>query len=80
MTHLDESADLKRRFGGLERLYGIDGAAAVTWAIAFHIVSFIPITVIGIVYFARLGLSFGDLGSIGSGGTREDDPRADAAT
>ena len=29
MTHLDESADLKRRFGGLERLYGIAGAAAI---------------------------------------------------
>lgn len=29
MTHLDESADLKRRFGGLERLYGTQGAAAI---------------------------------------------------
>jgi tRNA A37 threonylcarbamoyladenosine dehydratase len=29
MTHLDEAADLKRRFGGLERLYGVDGAAAI---------------------------------------------------
>ena len=29
MTHLDESADLKRRFGGLERLYGVDGAASI---------------------------------------------------
>jgi tRNA A37 threonylcarbamoyladenosine dehydratase len=29
MTHLDEAADLKRRFGGLERLYGIAGAAAI---------------------------------------------------
>ena len=29
MTHLDESADLKRRFGGLERLYGIEGAASI---------------------------------------------------
>jgi tRNA A37 threonylcarbamoyladenosine dehydratase len=29
MTHLDEAADLKRRFGGLERLYGITGAAAI---------------------------------------------------
>ena len=29
MTHLDESADLKRRFGGLERLYGTDGAANI---------------------------------------------------
>jgi tRNA A37 threonylcarbamoyladenosine dehydratase len=29
MTHLDEFADLQRRFGGLERLYGMDGAAAI---------------------------------------------------
>jgi tRNA A37 threonylcarbamoyladenosine dehydratase len=29
MTHLDEAADLQRRFGGLERLYGMEGAAAI---------------------------------------------------
>src|SRR3954465_15989571 len=29
MTHLDEAADLQRRFGGLERLYGLGGAAAI---------------------------------------------------
>ena len=29
MTHLDESADLQRRFGGLERLYGVEGAARI---------------------------------------------------
>jgi tRNA A37 threonylcarbamoyladenosine dehydratase len=29
MTHLDEAADLQRRFGGLERLYGLAGAAAL---------------------------------------------------
>lgn len=32
MTHLDESADLQRRFGGLARLYGVPGAAAVRGA------------------------------------------------
>jgi len=32
MTHLDEVADLQRRFGGLERLYGLDGAAAIRHA------------------------------------------------
>lgn len=32
MTHLDESADLQRRFGGLERLYGMDGAVAIRGA------------------------------------------------
>jgi len=29
LTHLDEAADLQRRFGGLERLYGVTGAAAI---------------------------------------------------
>jgi tRNA threonylcarbamoyladenosine dehydratase len=29
VTHLDETADLQRRFGGLERLYGMSGAAAI---------------------------------------------------
>jgi tRNA threonylcarbamoyladenosine dehydratase len=29
VTHLDESADLQRRFGGLERLYGTGGAANI---------------------------------------------------
>ena len=32
MTHLDEAADLQRRFGGLERLYGMGGAAAIRGA------------------------------------------------
>lgn len=35
MTHLDEAADLQRRFGGLERLYGLEGAAAIR---AAHVV------------------------------------------
>lgn len=50
-------------------LYGVSAGAAATWAIAFHIVSFIPITVIGGVYFAKLGLSFSDLESIDSEGS-----------
>ena len=29
MTHLDETADLQRRFGGLERLYGVPGAQSI---------------------------------------------------
>jgi tRNA A37 threonylcarbamoyladenosine dehydratase len=32
VTHLDETIDLQRRFGGLERLYGVDGAAAIRGA------------------------------------------------
>ena len=32
MTQLDEAADLQRRFGGLERLYGVAGARAIRGA------------------------------------------------
>ena len=32
MTQLDESADLLRRFGGLDRLYGVQGAACIRGA------------------------------------------------
>lgn len=46
-------------------LYGVSKAAAVTWAITFHVVSFLPITMIGAYYFARLGLTLDELGSAG---------------
>ncbi len=42
-------------------LYGVDPTLAVTWAIGFHLLSFIPITLIGLVYFLRLGLHFREL-------------------
>jgi len=38
-------------------IYGIPKDLAVSWALGYHILSFIPITVIGAVYFARLGVS-----------------------
>jgi len=37
-------------------IYGVSAAQATSWAIGFHILSFIPITLIGMWYFARLGL------------------------
>ena len=50
-------------FGVFEKLatvglavYGIGADRATSWAIGFHILSFIPITVIGVWYFARLGI------------------------
>jgi uncharacterized protein (TIRG00374 family) len=55
-------------FGVFEKLatvglaiYGIAATAATSWAIGFHILSFIPITVIGIYYFSRLGLSLREI-------------------
>jgi glycosyltransferase 2 family protein len=55
-------------FGVFEKLatvglaiYAVSPTQATSWAIGFHILSFIPITVIGIYYFSRLGLSFREL-------------------
>lgn len=42
-------------------VYGVPAALATSWAIGFHILTFIPITVIGAVYFVRLGMHFRDL-------------------
>ena len=48
-------------------VYGVDAGVAATWAISFHVLSFIPITVIGAVYFARAGLTMDELGRAGRG-------------
>jgi len=48
-------------------VYGVPRDVAVTWAIGYHIVSFIPITLIGLWYFARLGLHMRDVRSAEGG-------------
>lgn len=57
-------------FGFFEKLatvglgiYGVAAAQATSWAIGFHILSFIPITVIGLWYFSRLGLHLSEIDS-----------------
>jgi glycosyltransferase 2 family protein len=42
-------------------LYGVDRAAATSFAIGFHILSFIPVTALGAYYAARLGLRLREL-------------------
>jgi glycosyltransferase 2 family protein len=42
-------------------IYGIPKTQATSWAIGFHILSFIPITLIGAYYFTRLGLGLAEL-------------------
>lgn len=42
-------------------LYGVSDASAVSWALGFHLLSFIPITVLGAWYFARLDLHLRDI-------------------
>jgi uncharacterized protein (TIRG00374 family) len=41
-------------------LYAVSDAAAVSWAIGFHLLSFVPITVIGVWYFTRMDLHVKD--------------------
>ena len=47
---------------GLSEVYRVPAALAVSWAIGYHILAFIPITLIGAVYFVRMGLHFRDVG------------------
>lgn len=42
-------------------VYGVPREAAISWAIGYHILSYIPITVFGAIYFARLGLGFSEM-------------------
>ena len=44
-------------------VYGVSQQEAATWAIGYHLFSFVPITVIGAYYFARLGVRLRDLQS-----------------
>jgi uncharacterized protein (TIRG00374 family) len=48
--------------------YGITGPQVITWALGYHILSFLPITIIGAYYFSRLGLHFRDMRGGGSDG------------
>ena len=60
-------------------MYGVPEDQAVAWGFGYHILTFIPITLIGLVYFARLDLRFGDIasgsGSAGAQGTHSVGPR-----
>ncbi|MGQ0539116.1 MAG: lysylphosphatidylglycerol synthase transmembrane domain-containing protein [Gemmatimonadaceae bacterium] len=62
-------------FFGTEGLaiYGVSRDLAVSWAIGFHILSFIPITLLGALYFVRMGLS---LREVGRGADRESPAQA----
>jgi glycosyltransferase 2 family protein len=68
-------------------IYGVSATDATTWGLAFHIVSFIPITVLGAAYFARTGLTLseissaarGDGGDSSAGGPSLAGPQADAS-
>jgi hypothetical protein len=64
---------------GLVGIYGVAADAAVSWAIAYHLMSYVPITLIGAWYFLRAGLSMGEIsGAQGSATGRGVEPRASA--
>jgi uncharacterized protein (TIRG00374 family) len=42
-------------------VYGVGRQQAATWAIGYHLFSFVPITLIGAYYFTRLGVKLRDL-------------------
>ena len=42
--------------------FGVEPALAASFAMAFHIGAFIPVTVIGLYYVGRLGLSWSEVG------------------
>jgi uncharacterized protein (TIRG00374 family) len=61
-------------FGFFEKLatvglaiYAVPAAQATSWAIGYHILSFIPITLIGLWYFARLGIHLKEIDNARAG-------------
>jgi len=46
-------------------LYGVPSDLAVSWAIGFHLLSFVPITLLGAWYFVRQHLHFRDMTAAG---------------
>jgi hypothetical protein len=42
-------------------VYGVPKDIALAWAIAYHVTSFVPVTVLGMIYSIRMGLHFGDI-------------------
>jgi uncharacterized protein (TIRG00374 family) len=45
-------------------LYGVGDSLALAWALTFHVLSLIPITLMGLYYLARSGVHLGDLKQI----------------
>jgi glycosyltransferase 2 family protein len=49
-------------------VYGVPKEIAAAWAIAYHVASYIPVTLLGVIYSIRMGLHFGDIKRGGSNG------------
>jgi len=46
-------------------LYGVSSSLAVAWAVIYHVLALIPITLFGLYYLARSGLKLSELKQIG---------------
>lgn len=42
-------------------VYGVSETLALSWAFGYHALSFVPITLFGLVYLVRLGVKLGDI-------------------
>jgi uncharacterized protein (TIRG00374 family) len=51
----------------LSNVYGVEPARSLAFAYGFHLGGFIPVTLIGLWYAGRIGLSLRDLGKAGAG-------------
>jgi hypothetical protein len=60
----------------LVSVYGISADLAISWAIGYHLLSFIPITLIGGWYFVRMGLRIGQIRSEAQGPAAHGEARA----
>ena len=58
-------------------VYGVGPTLAVSWALGYHLLTFVPITVIGALYFAKLGIKLRDVSAAG-GSTSDGPPAGDA--
>lgn len=45
--------------------FGIAASAAAAWSLTFHIVSYIPITLLGLWYLTRAGITYGEIRAAG---------------
>ena len=47
---------------GLVQVWGVNATRAVSYAIAFHIGGYIPVTLMGLFYVWRLGMTWKEVG------------------
>lgn len=54
--------------------FGVAGSAAATWALTFHAVSYVPITLLGLWYLSRAGFTVGEIRAAGEQQAAPDGP------